>query len=324
MRRREFISLVGGVGTLIVTKGAALAETPGKIGYLHSLSNTNSPPVSLLSMRPIWQGLGYVEGESVILRGAGGDPRRLPELAAELISLRVGVLIAVGPAALRAANQATKTTPIVAVDLETDPVRAGLAATFGRPGGNVTGLFLDQPSLAGKWLELLREAAPSIERVALVWEPTSGVDQLEAAKAAAHAIKMEALVIEVRTTEGYDEAFRSLGNERRTGVVQLGSPALTMPADRLGDAALKYRFPTISFYTPHAKAGALLSYGPNLEVYFPRAAILADKIIKGAKPGDLPIEQPDRFQLIINLKTAKALALTISPALLARADEIIE
>jgi len=332
MRRREFISLVGSVGVLFLTKSAPLAQTSRKIGYLHSgvdpalfpLSNTKSPTGTLMSMRRDWQRLGYIEGESVILRGTGGDPQRLPELVADLINLKVGVLVVVGPAALRAAVQATKSTPIVAIDLETDPVRAGLAATFGRPGGNVTGLFLDQPSLAGKWLELLKEAAPSIDRIALVWDPTSGTDQLEAAKVAARTLKMEALVMEVHTTAGYEEAFRKLGSERRTGVVQLGSPALSGPAHRLGDAALKYGFPTISFYTPHAKVGALLGYGPKLEAYFPRAAILADKIINGAKVGELPIEQPDVFELIINLRTAKALGLTIPPTLLARADEVME
>jgi putative tryptophan/tyrosine transport system substrate-binding protein len=325
MRRRVFIT---GAASLVAMQATGVAQTARanrKIGYLHPLSNSVSPPpVSLSSMRPIWQKLGYVEGETVLLRGAEGDPSRLRKLASELISLDVAVLIAIGPAALRAASQETKTTPIVAVDLETDPVRSGLAATFGRPGGNVTGLFLDQPGLAGRWLELLREAAPWIERIALVWEPTSGTDQLDAAKVAARTIGIEALVVEVRTTEGYEDAFRNLGGERRMGIVQLGSPALTMPADRLGDAALKYRLPTISFYTPHARGGALFSYGPNLEVYFPRAATLADKIINGASPGELPIEQPDHFQLIINLKTAKALGLALPPSLLARADEIIE
>src|SRR5262245_35480605 len=329
--RRRFISLVGSAGVLFVTKGAPFAQTSRKIGYLHygidpalfPASNSKSP-TTLRSMRPVWQRLGYIEGESVFLRGTEGDPQRLPELVAELINLNVGVLIVVGPQALRAATQATKSMPIVAIDLETDPVRAGLAATFGRPGGNVTGLFLDQPLLAGKWLELLKVAAPTIDRIALVWDPTSGTDQLEAAKVAARAINMEALVIEVRTTAGYEEAFRKLDSERRTGVVQLGSPALTTPADRLGDAALKYRFPTISFYTPHAKAGALLGYGPKLEAYFPRAAILADRIINGAKVGELPIEQPDLFQLIINLGSAKALGLTIPPTMLSRADEVIE
>jgi putative ABC transport system substrate-binding protein len=168
------MSLVGSVAWLFVTESAPLAQTSRKIGYLHGidpalfpLSNTTSPLVSLMSMRPVWQRLGYIEGESVILRGAEGDPQRLSKLAVELINLTVGVLIVVGAAAPTAANRATKSTPIVAIDLETDPVRAGLVATFARPGGNVTGLFLDQPSIAGKWLELLKEAAPSIDRIAL-------------------------------------------------------------------------------------------------------------------------------------------------------------
>jgi putative tryptophan/tyrosine transport system substrate-binding protein len=321
MKRREFIA---GAGISIVMQGAVLAQASRKIGYLQVQSTTMSPPpITLSSTRPLLQSLGYSEGE-LILRGADGDPKRLPELATELISLNVGVLITVGPAALRAASQATKTTPIVAVDLETDPVRAGLAATFARPGGNVTGLFLDQPALAGKWLELLREAVPSIERVALVWEPTTGSDQLEAAKVAARRIGIDALVLEVRAIEEYGQAFGSLGGGQRTGIVQLGSPVLTLPPTGLGDAALKHQFPTISFYSPHARAGALLSYGPNLEVYFPRAAVLADKIINGGKPAELPIEQPDHFQLIINLKTARALGIAIPPSLLARADEVIE
>ena len=326
MKRRDFISLVGSVGVLFVTKSAPSAQTSRKIGYLHGIDPAlfKTPLMTLMSMRPIWQRLGYIEGESVILRGAEGDPQRLSELAAELIKLQVGVLIAVGPAALRAATQATKSTPIVAIDLETDPVRAGLAATFARPGGNVTGLFLDQPSLAGKWIELLKEAAPSVDHIVLVWDPNSGTHQLEAAKLAARALKMEALVIEVHTSAEYEEAFRLLGSSRKTGIVQLGSPALSAPAHRLGAAALKYQFPTISFYTPHAKAGALLGYGPKLEAYFPRAAILADRIINGAKVGELPIEKPDVFELIINLGSAKALGLTIPPTMLSRADEVIE
>jgi putative ABC transport system substrate-binding protein len=249
-------------------------------------------------MRPVWVQLGYIEGETVLLRWAEGDPQRLPELVAELIRLGIGVLIVVGPTALRAASHASKTLPIVAIDLETDPVRTGLAASFSRPGGNVTGLFLDQPSLAGKWLELLKEAVPGIKRVALAWEPTTGPGQLDPAKAAAQAMGLELLVLEVRTSQEYEEAFRNLGSEPKTGIVQLSSPIVTHPPSRLAEAALKYRFPAISFYKPHAKAGALMSYGPNFEVYYPRAAILADKIIRGAKPGDLPIEQPARSHIL--------------------------
>src|SRR5262245_23612001 len=237
-------------------------------------------------MMPIWRKLGYVEGKTLLLRSAEGDPRRLPELVTELIKLEVGVLVAVGPETVIAASQATTSTPIVAIDLETDPVRSGLAASLSRPGGNVTGLFMDQPSLAGKWLQLLREATPEIERIALVWDPNIGPDQRDAATAAARAMGIEVLVLEVRMPEGYEESFRSLGNQRRTGIVHLGSPTLSSVPARLAEVALKYRLPTISFWPPHANAGALMSYGPNLRTYFQRAAILADQILKGTKPGD--------------------------------------
>ena len=325
MKRRAFLSAaVGAIGSSALARAQSAS---GKliIGILHPQHSVNiNMTTSVVAMRSVWQQLGYAEGETVLLRWAEGDSTRLPALAAELIDLKVGVLIAVGPAALRAASQKSRTTPIVAIDLETDPVRAGLVARFGWPGGNVTGLFLDQPSIAGKWLELLREAVRDIKRIAFVWDPTTDPDQLDAAKTAAQAMGIEAQVLEVRTSEGYQEAFRKLGGDPKTGIVQLGSPLLTIPPVRFAEAALKYALPTISFFKPHAKAGALMSYGPNLEMYFPRAVIFADKILKGAKPGELPIEQPDRFELVINLKTANALGITIPPTLLARADEIIE
>jgi putative tryptophan/tyrosine transport system substrate-binding protein len=154
---------------------------------------------------------------------------------------------------------------------------------------------------------------PQIERVALVWDPNIGPDQRDAATAAARAMGIEALVLEIASPEGYEEAFRSIGNERWTGIVQLGSPTLSAFPARLAHAALKYRIPTISFWPPHANAGALMSYGPNARIYFQRAAVLADQILKGAKPGDLPIEQPTKFELQINLKTAKELGLTVPP-----------
>src|SRR5215475_14722976 len=322
MKRREFIALVGGV---VAWPFAARPQTQGrahKIGHLNAVS-IGPQSFTLGILRPVWQKLGYVEGENLFLRAAA-DLSRVPTLVAELIGLGAGVLIVVGPAAVKATAQATKTIPIVAIDLETDPVRAGLAASVNRPGGNVTGLFLDQPSLAGKWLQLLREAVPSIERVALIWDPTSGPYQLNAAKAAARAMSLEPFVLELRSSEGFEAAFRKLGSEPKTGIIQLGSPVLAASPPRLGEASLKHRFPTISFHKPHARTGALMSYGPNVEVYFPRAAILADKIIKGARPAELPIEQPDHFELVINLKTARALGLTIPPSLLVRADEVIE
>jgi putative ABC transport system substrate-binding protein len=284
-----------------------------------------SPDVGTFSVsRSVWLRLGYVEGETVLVRSAEGDLSKLPELVADLIRHEIGVLIVVGPAAVRAAHR-TSTVPIVAVDLETDPVRSGLVASLDRPGGNLTGLFMDQSSLAGKWIGLLRDAVPQIERIALVWDPNSAPDQLEAAKAAASALRIDALVLEVHKPEEFDGAFKSLGNERRTGVVLLSSPTLiALPRTRFGNAALKYRLPTITFLRSVAEAGALMAYGPNVQTYYPRAAILADKILKGEKAGDQPIERPDKFELVVNGKTAKALGITISPSLLAIADEVIE
>jgi putative ABC transport system substrate-binding protein len=300
------------------------ARAGRKIGFLHPES-LNPVPGTLSVSRSVWLRLGYVEGETVLLRSAEGELSKLPELVAELIRQEIGVLIVVGPAAVRAAHS-TSTVPIVAVDLETDPVRSGLVASLDRPGGHLTGLFMDQSSLAGKLISLLRDAVPQIERVALVWDPDSTPDQLQAAKAAASTLRIDALVLEVRRPEEFEGAFKGLGSERRTGVVLLGSPTFVSPPARtsFGDAALKYGLPAITFLKSSAEAGALMAYGPNAQRYYARAVILADKILKGEKSGDQPIERPDQFDLVINLRTAKALGLTIPATLLSLADALIE
>jgi putative ABC transport system substrate-binding protein len=274
-------------------------------------------------LRPRWRELGYVEGETILLRSAQGDIARLPGLVAELIGRGVGVLVVIGPQAGRAARATTTSVPIVALDLETDPVRAGLIASWTRPGGNMTGLFLDQASLAEKWLELLREIAP-LKRVALVWDPNTGSDQLDAAKSAARAVGIDAVVLEVSRLDGIDAALATLGGGPTTGVMLLGSPVLVNPPHRFADAALKCKLPTVSYFKPIAMAGGLLTYGANQEAYFPRSIVMAHEILNGAKPGDMPIERPDHYELIINLNTAKALGITIPPTLLARADEVVE
>jgi putative ABC transport system substrate-binding protein len=214
--------------------------------------------------------------------------------------------------------------PIVAIDLETDPVRAGFARSIARPGGNITGLFLDLPSLAGKWIELLQELAPDVKRIALSWDPTTGRDQLEVAKQAAAAKGLEVEVLEVGTRQDYEAAFKRLGDGRRTGLIQLSSPGFGAVAASFAAAAKKYNIPTIAFLKSYARANVLLTYGPNEEEYFPRAIAIADKILRGAKPAELPIELATKFELVINVKTATALGLTVPPSLLARADEVIE
>lgn len=323
MKRRQAVSTV--VGLLGAATGvyAQAGRVPGKIGYLHP--RTVAPDhLTLMLLRPAWQRLGYVEGESFLLRSAQDDPRQLPARVNELIGQGVGVLIVVGAAALKAASEASKTVPIIAIDLETDPVSAGYAASFARPGGNVGGLFLDQPSLAGKWIELLREAAPDIERVALLWDRVTGVGQIEIAKAAARVKGLEVVVLELGASRNFDDVLRPLAGRPKTGIVQIGTAGFAVVAERFAAAARKHRLPTIGFLKGYARAGVLMSYGPIQELYFPRAVLIADKVLRGFNVAQMPIEGPDRFELVINMATARAIGLKIPSALLLRADEVIQ
>jgi putative ABC transport system substrate-binding protein len=320
MKRREFIGLVGGAAALPL---ATRAQERGKVPRIGVL-NLRTGAVTTTVMRPAWERLGYVEGETVLLRAAEGDGTRFPKLVADLIGAGAGVLIVVGAQALQAATKTTSNVPIVAIDLETDPVRAGLAVSIARPGRNVTGLFLDLPSLAGKWIEFLLEIVAGIERVALSWDPTTGTDQLDVATRAARSLGLQVAIIEAGISRDFEEAIRPLADGKRTGLIQLSSPGFGNVAGSFAAAAQKYRLPTVAYLPSYARAGVLLSYGPKEEEYFPRAVIVADKILHGASPADLPIERPAKFELAINLKTAKALGIAIPPALLARADEMIE
>jgi putative tryptophan/tyrosine transport system substrate-binding protein len=325
MLRRDFITLVGGAaaGWPLVARAQQRTQAIGKIGYLNQ--RTILPiPTTLSVLKPIWEQLGYVEDETVIFRSAEGELSRVPGLIAELINRGSGVLVVVGAQAVRAASRTTTTVPIVAIDLETDPIRAGLISSFAHPGGNITGLFLDLPSLAGKWIELLQELLPSVQRIVIGWDGTTGDDQLEVAKAVAVARGLEVVVLETSTSGGFDEAFQRLGDDKRSGIIHLSSPGFSAIAPRFAAAAEKYRLPSIAFLKSYASTGVLATYGPQQETYFSRVAAMTEKILKGEKAGDIPIEQPTKYELVINLKTAKALGLTVSPALLARADEVIE
>lgn len=321
MQRREFMRLAGwSVAAFPMPAWAQPRRAPGKIGVV----NMRPATITVAIMRPVLQRLGYVEGESLLLRNAEGDLRRLPDIIDELIDQRVGVLIVVGPEALQAAHRATRTLPIVAIDLETDPVRSGLATSIGRPGGNITGLFLDQPTLAAKWVELLLELAPQVNRVILHWDRTTGTDQLEVSKAAAALKGIEAVVLEMGTYVSFDQAFAQFVGIKSTGIIQLGSPGFSALAESFAAAALKHRLPTMTFLKVYAQAGGLMSYGPNQEDYFPRAVAVADNILRGEKASEMPIEHPTRLELVINGRTAKALGLIIPPTLRTRADEVIE
>ena len=315
--------------SLVLAPFAAEAQQVGNIpvvGILNSSFGRSS--LSVDSVRRGLLEIGYVEGKSIILevRFAGGKSEAFPALAAELVQRKVDVLVAIGPAALKAASAATTAIPIVAVALETDPVQGGYARSFAHPGGNITGLFLDFPELTGKWLELTKEVAPAVRRVAIVWDTTSGPWQLAAIKTAAQRIGMDLQVLEVKGLDDLDNVLGAAVKGGSRALIELPSPVLNIGQSeaRVVAFAIRHRLPTVSMFRSFVKAGGLFAYGPNQSEYYRRISVFVDKILKGAKPGDLPIEQPTKFDLVFNLKTAKALGLTIPQSILMRADEIIQ
>jgi putative ABC transport system substrate-binding protein len=271
---------------------------------------------------------GYVEGRTVSFesRFADGNPAAFAGLASQLVKSKVDVIFAVGPAAVKAVRDTTRAIPIVALDLETDPIQAGWARSLARPGGNLTGLFLDVPALAGKWIELLRAATPDLRRLGLLWDSNTGPSQLIAAKAAARALGIDILVMELRRSDDIDAALRAGNGAGIGGMVILSSPMLDGAANAklIADFAVNTRLPAISPFRSFSDPGGLMSYGPNLEDFFPHAAGFVARILKGERPANMAIALPTKYELIINLKTAKALGLTMPRLLLLRADVVIQ
>jgi putative ABC transport system substrate-binding protein len=275
--------------------------------------------------------LGYVEGSNLVIeyRDAEGKPERFPVLAAELVALKVDVIVATGGTlGALAAKQATTTLPIVFTAVG-NPVADGLITSLARPGGNVTGLSLVTTELAGKWLELLKQTVPRVSRVALLLKPDAVPEQskkdfLTAASVAARALGIHIQVVEARGPEDFDRAFSDMAKSRAAALAVLATAVFATSPRRLADLARKNRLPTVFSLREFVTAGGLMSYGPSLSDLFRRTATYVDKIVKGAKPADLPVEQPTKFELVINLKTAKALGLTIPQSVLGRADEVIQ
>jgi len=324
MDRRAFLNAVAG-GALAPL--VAEAQQPGRVPVVGVLnSGFTGQSTAIAAFRSGLLDVGLVEGQAIELeiRSAGGKPDALPSLAAELVGRRVDSILALGPAALKAARVNTDAIPIVAFDLETDPVAGGYARSLARPGGNVTGLFLDHPGLTGKWLGFVREAAPKVRRVTLLWDSTTGPWQLAAAKAAAQGLAMDFQILEVRGSADFDRALKEGVSGGLKALIQLSSPLVDRNSKQTADFTLKNRIPAISMFRTFSEGGGLMSYGPDRREYDRHLAIYIDKILKGARPGDLPIQQPTKFELVINLKTAKALGLTIPPSLLLRADQVIE
>ena len=267
---------------------------------------------------------GWVPGKNVVLeyQFARGEGMRFNEGAEELVRLKVDVVMAFSAPAARAAFAATATIPIVIQDYTNDPVAAGYAESYSRPGKNLTGVFLDAPEFAGKWIELLRAIVPDLQRVAVLWDPAPGPAHLKAVQDAARLFGLQVQTHEVRTPDDLDKAFAAFRG-RPQALIILPSPMTFIHSARIADLALKYRLPGTSIARKFAEAGGVISYGPHAAETAQRNAVQVAKILDGAKPGDLPIERPTKFNLVVNLKTAKALGLTISESVLLRADEVI-
>jgi len=328
MDRRRFL-LTSLVGALAMPR-VAEAQQPGKVWRVGILSPGGVPDPSVATTPNLLprnlRELGYVEGGNLIVerRFADGKLERLPGLARELVQLKVDVMVAAGDETIQAARDATATVPIVMV-VGSDPVARGLVASFSRPGGNITGVtVVAETVLAAKRLELIREAVPGAARIAVLGAggPVSSIQVQEAQKAAS-ALRVKLVVVEAPGTD-YDRAFASIVAERADALFVLMSPTLTRDRKQIIDRAAKYRLPAIYQWREHVEVGGLMSYGGSLIDISRRLAAYVDKILKGARPGDLPIEQPTKYELVINLKTAKALGLTIPPSLLARADQVIQ
>ena len=268
--------------------------------------------------------LGYVEGQNIGIefRSAQGHVERLPLLAQELVQLKVNAIVVGTEPAVRAAKQATSTIPIVAISFDYDPVASGLIGSYNRPDANVTGIYTRQPELIGKRLELLKETLPGLSRVAVFWD-SFGERQLDEVKRAAHTLHIELEPVRLGTPYDYKAAFKTAKRKRAGAVLLVYSGAFYAERSRIAEQALEERVPTMSWLKQLTEAGGLMSYGPDARDSYRRIAYFVDRLLKGDNPSDLPLEQSTQFRLIVNLKTAKALGITIPQSILLRADEVI-
>jgi putative ABC transport system substrate-binding protein len=328
LQRRDFLIAAG---ALLAAPLAAEAQQAAKIARIGFLGNSTTAlghlrDAFLQGMRD----LGYVEGRNLVIeyRYAEGQLERFPALAAELVALNVEVLVAPPTPAAQAAKRATTTIPIVFAGAG-DPVTSGLVTSLARPGGNITGLSGLSPELVGKCLEQLKQAVPGVSRVAVLWQPggqgeRAEKDMLKEAEVAARALGMRLQFVEARGTADFDRAFSDMTTARAGALTVLPSSMFNTERRRLADLAAKSRLPAVYQLREYVDAGGLMAYGANLADLNRRAAAYVDKILKGAKPADLPVEQATKFELVINLKTAKALGITIPQSVLLRADEVIQ
>ena len=328
MKRRAFIAALGGAAARSMVARAQQPEKLPVIGYLSPGSSAVGPLARHDAFQEGLRELGYIEGKSIAIayRFADGKFDRLDELAAELVRLKVDIIVSVVTQASLAAKNATSIIPVVMVSVG-DPIGSGLVASLAHPGANVTGTSAMAAEVIGKSLELLKETIPHLSCVAVLWNPSNAVFQgqiLEATEDAARKLGLELQTFGVRGPDEFAAAFAAITNGCASALLVLPDPMLAFYQTQIVDFANQRRLPSMYGLRDHAAAGGLLAYGPDYAQIYRRAPAYVDKILKGAKPADLPVEQPTKFELVINLKTAKTLDLTIPPSILARADEVIE
>ena len=323
MRRREFITLLGGATAAWPLMARAQQNATPTIGILWPGAEPPAPP-RMESFRQALRQLGFVEGQNIAieLRYARGGLQQLPELAADLVRTKPHVLLTFGDLTPKIAQQATKTIPIVAIS--DDIVGAGLVASLSRPEGNTTGLTIMAPELSAKRLEVLKEMVPGMSRVAALWDPTTGASQVAITQQAASSMGLTVQVLEVRRREDVVTAFRAARSNNADAINVFASPFLASLFREMIVLSAEYRLPAIYQWKEHVEAGGLISFGPNLAAMFRQTGTIVVKILKGAKPSELPVEQPTKFELAVNGKTAQALGIAIPPSILVRADDVIE
>jgi ABC-type uncharacterized transport system substrate-binding protein len=321
MKRRAFVTGLGLVLASALPLDAQHAKMPRFGVLLFGTPDTDAFPI----IRAALEALGYVEGRNIAFehRYAEGQPDRLPVLASDLVRLKPDLIIAVGGDVAPFAKRATATIPIVMIT-SADPVQGGLVTTFARPGGNVTGVTFVSSELAGKRLQLLKEAAPALTRVGVLWNPNHPDGEFPATQAAGRLLGVQVESLEVRRPDDLTGALASANRQRMDALVVVSSRLMTLNRARILELAARNRLLLASGWGPWATEGGLLSYGPDLDVVIRRSAIYVDRILKGEKPADIPVERPTKFAFVINLKTAKALGLIIPPSLLLRADQVID
>jgi ABC-type uncharacterized transport system substrate-binding protein len=321
MNRR---TLLCGLAAILASPITAKAQQAAKMYRVGVLGPTPVSPSSDEGFRKGLSQLGYTDGLNVVIEYRDAEGARLSDLASDLVRLNVDIIYARGPAAVRAAKGATHTIPVVAIDLESDPVAEGFVRGLAQPGGNITGVFLDLPELGGKQLQLLKEIIPRLSRVAVLGDPILNAPQFHAMEVAARALAIDVQREDVRVVNDFDRALDATRKGRARAVVILSSPFVYSQRERIGGLVNGKQIPAVSMFSEFVRAGGLMSYGPSVPAAAQRCGTYVGRILQGMKPSELPVERPQTFELAVNLKTAKALNLTIPPSVLGRADQIIE